>query len=61
MTSPSANWHKDGFCHCFGCGKDFNAKEMAEWLGIPWRALLGRQPQILSSDNIDLNAARARA
>ena len=54
---PSANWHKDGYCHCFGCGKDFNAKEMAEWLGIPWRALLGRQRQILSSDNIDLNAA----
>ena len=53
----SANWHKDGFCHCFGCGKDFNAKEMAEFLGIPWRALLGRQRQILSSDNIDLNAA----
>ena len=53
---PSANWHKDGFCHCFGCGKDFNAKEMAEWLGIPWRALLGTQSQILSSDNIDLNA-----
>jgi len=21
----SANWHRDGFCHCFGCGKDFNA------------------------------------
>ena len=54
---PSANWHRDGFCHCFGCGKDFNAKEMAEFLDIPWRALLGRQPQILPSDKIDLNAA----
>ena len=54
---PSANWHKDGFCHCFGCGKDFNAKEMAEFLDIPWRAQLGIQPQILSSDKIDLNAA----
>ena len=29
---------------------------MAEWLGIPWRALLGTQPQSLSTDNIDLNA-----
>lgn len=54
---PSANWHKDGFCHCFGCGEDFNAKEMAEFLGIPWRALLGTQPQILPSDNTDLNRA----
>ena len=54
---PSANWHKDGFCHCFGCGNDFNAKEMAEFLRIPWRALLGTQLQILSSNNIDLNAA----
>ena len=54
---PSANWHKDGFCHCFGCSKDFNAKEMAEFLDIPWRAQLGIQPQILSSDKIDLNAA----
>ena len=53
----SANWHRDGFCHCFGCGKDFNAKQMAEWLGIPWRALLGRQRQLLPTDNIDLNAA----
>ena len=54
---PSAQWHKNGFCHCFGCGKDFNAKDMAEFLGIPWRALLGTQSQIFSSDNIDLNAA----
>lgn len=54
---PSANWHKDGFCHCFGCGKDFNAKQMAEFLGIPWRDLLGIQPQSHASDTIDLNAA----
>ena len=54
---PSANWHKNGFCHCFGCRKDFNAKDMAEFLGIPWRPLLGIQSQIFSSDNIDLNAA----
>ena len=54
---PSANWHRDGFCHCFGCGKDFNAKEMAEFLDIPWRALLAKQRQILPSDTIDLNAA----
>ncbi len=54
---PSANWHRDGFCHCFGCGKDFNAKEMAEFLHIPWRALLGGRRQIPSADKIDLNAA----
>ncbi len=54
---PSANWHRDGFCHCFGCGKDFNAKEMAEFLHIPWRALLGGQRQSLPADTIDLNAA----
>lgn len=54
---PSANWHRDGFCHCFGCGKDFNAKEMAEFLHIPWRALLGVQPQRPPSDPIDLNTA----
>lgn len=53
---PSANWHREGFCHCFGCGKDFNAKQMAEWLGIPWRDLLGAQRQIRPANNIDLNA-----
>ena len=54
---PSANWHKDGFCRCFGCGKTFNAKEMAEWLGIDWRELLRAQPKLLSTTDIDLNAA----
>ncbi len=54
---PSANWHKDGFCHCFGCGKDFNAKAMAAWLGIVWRALLSTQPKLLSAKKIDLDAA----
>ena len=54
---PSANWHRDGFCHCFGCGKDFNAREMADFLHIPWRALLDRQPQRPPSDPIALNAA----
>ena len=53
----SANWHRDGFCHCFGCGKDFNAVQMAEWLGIPWRALLGRRRQFRPADPIDLSAA----
>ena len=53
----SANWHRDGFCHCFGCGKDFNAKQMADWLGIPWRALLGRKRQFLPANDINLNAA----
>ena len=53
----SANWRRDGFCHCFGCGKDFDANQMAEWLGIPWRALLGRQRQFRTAHNIDLDAA----
>ncbi|MCE2471830.1 MAG: hypothetical protein J4G18_08005 [Anaerolineae bacterium] len=31
----SAQWHRDGFCKCHGCGKTFNAKQMAEFLNIP--------------------------
>jgi len=30
---------------------------MAEWLGIPWRVLLGRERQFPPADSIDLNAA----
>ena len=55
--TPSAAWHKDGFYKCFGCGEELNAKEMAERLGIEWRALRWSQPQIVSSHKIDLNAA----
>ena len=54
--TPSAAWHKDGFYKCLGCGEELNAKEMAERLGIDWRALRWSQPQIVSSKNIDLNA-----
>ncbi len=53
----SAQWHKNGFCHCHGCGKNFNATEIAEWLAIPWRALLGRRRQFRPADPIDLSAA----
>ena len=56
----SANWHKDGFCYCFGCGENFKAKELAEWQSIPWRTLVGIQPQIRLSGNIELNAAPRR-
>ena len=52
----SAGWHKDGYYKCFYCGA-FNAKGVAEWLGIDWRALLRPQPQIVSSKDIDLDAA----
>ena len=55
--TPSAAWHKDGFYKCFGCEEELNAKEMAERLGIEWRALRWSQPQIVSSHKIDLNAA----
>ena len=55
--TPSAAWHKDGFYKCFGCGEELNAKEMAERLGIEWRALRWSQPQIVSSHKIDLDAA----
>ena len=52
----SAQWHKNGFCHCHGCGKNFNATQMADWLAIPSRALLGRRHQFRPADPIDLNA-----
>ncbi len=55
--TPSAAWHKDGFYKCFGCGELLNAKEMAERLGIERRALVRPQPNIVSSQGIDLNAA----
>ena len=56
----SAGWHKDGYCKCFKChgpGESFNAMQMATWLNIDWRALLRTQPQIVSSKDIDLEAA----
>ena len=55
--TPSAAWHKDGYCTCHACGESFNAKQVAEWLGIDWRALRWSQPQSVSSKNIDLDAA----
>ena len=55
--TPSAAWHKDGFYKCFGCGEILNAKEMAERLDIDWGALIRPQPNIFSSQGIDLDAA----
>ena len=55
--TPSAAWHKDGYCTCHGCGDTYNAKQVAEWLGIDWRALIRSRPQIVSSRGIDLDAA----
>ena len=54
---PSAAWHKSGFYKCFGCGAVLNAKDCAEVLGIDWRSLLIPQPKLVSSKDIDLNAA----
>ena len=53
--TPSAAWHEDGFYKCFSYGT-FNSKQVAEWLGIDWRALLRSKPQIVSSRDIDLDA-----
>ena len=55
--TPSAAWHKDGYCTCHACAESFNAKQVAEWLGIEWRALRRPKPKIVSSRNIDLDAA----
>ena len=55
--NPSAGWHKDGYCTCHGCGDTFNAKTVADWLGIPWRALIRQQLSLVSAKNIDLDAA----
>ena len=55
--TPSAAWHKDGYCTCHACGESFNAKQVAEWLGIDWRALIRPQRSIVSTNNIDLGAA----
>ena len=55
--TPSAAWHKDGYCTCHACGESFNAKQVAEWLDIDWRALRWSQPQSVSSKDIDLDAA----
>ena len=54
---PSAAWHKNGFYKCFGCGEVLNAKDTAELLSIDWRAHIGPQLKLVSSTNIDLNAA----
>ena len=54
--TPSAGWHEGGYLTCFTCGT-FHAKQVAEWLGIDWRALIRPQPQIISSQDIDLDAA----
>ena len=55
--TPSAAWHKDGFYKCFGCRETLNAKEMAERLDIDWRPLIRPQPKLVSSTDIDLDAA----
>ena len=55
--TPSAAWHKSGYCTCHACAESFNAKQVAEWLGIEWRALRRPKPKIVSSRNIDLDAA----
>ena len=55
--TPSAAWHKDGYCTCHACGESFNAKQVAEWLDIDWRALIRPQRSFVSAGNIDLDAA----
>ena len=55
--NPSAAWHKGGYCTCHGCGDTYNAKQVAEWLGIDWRALIRPQRSFVSAGNIDLDAA----
>ena len=55
--TPSAAWHKDGFYKCFGCEEQLNAKDMAERLDIDWRPLIRPQPKLVSSTDIDLDAA----
>ena len=55
--TPSAAWHKGGYCTCHACAESFNAKQVAEWLGIDWCALRRPQPKIISTNKIDLDAA----
>ena len=55
--TPSAAWHKDGYCTCHACGESFNAKQVADWLGIDWRALTRSRLPLISSKDIDLDAA----
>ena len=57
---PSAGWHRDGYCKCFTCGGTFNAKTVAEWLGIDLSALLGPWRKSRSARKTDLNAAPLR-
>ena len=54
--TPSAGWHEGGYLKCFSCGT-FPAKQVAEWLGIDWRALIRPQLSTVSPKNIDLDAA----
>ena len=53
----SAGWSRDGHYKCFGCGDDIQSWQVAEWLGIDWRALLRPQPKTPSANKIDLDAA----
>ena len=55
--TESAGWSRDGFYKCFSCGEDIYSYQVAEWLGIDWRALRWPQPQIISSNKINLDAA----
>ena len=52
----SAGWSRDGNYKCFACD-DVDSWQVAEWLGIDWRALLRPQPQRVSENMIDLDAA----
>ena len=55
--TASAGWSRDGFYKCFSCGEDIYSYQVAEWLGIDWRALRWPQPQIVSPNKINLDAA----
>ena len=54
--TPSASWHKNGYCTCHGCVETFNAKTVADWLNIDGRALTRPQLSIISANNINLDA-----
>ena len=56
----SAGWTRDGRYFCFHCG-EIHSWKVAEWMHIDWRALLKTRTQLVSSKDIDLNAAPGQA
>lgn len=60
--NPSAEWHSEKYIlHCFTCGEDFLAKDVAKKLGIEWKnKASNKSQQSNSSEQTKSTGSRSR-